>query len=82
VDSFFDLTQAEINSIYQLIGGQKEEVLKADDRINGFNIGINHGADAGQTIPHCHVHLIPGRKGDVDNPRGGVRHMIPRKGYY
>jgi len=82
VDSFFDLTQAEINSIYQLIGGQKEEVLKADDRINGFNIDINHGADAGQTIPHCHVHLIPGRKGDVDNPRGGVRHMIPRKGYY
>jgi diadenosine tetraphosphate (Ap4A) HIT family hydrolase len=80
VDPFFDLTQAEIISIYKLIGGQKE-LLRADDRIKGFNIGINHGADAGQTIPHCHVHLIPGRKGDADNPRGGVRHMIPGKGY-
>jgi len=81
VDSFFDLTQAEIISIYKLIGGQKE-LLRADDRIKGFNIGINQGADAGQTIPHCHVHLIPRRKGDVDNPRGGIRHIIPGKGYY
>jgi diadenosine tetraphosphate (Ap4A) HIT family hydrolase len=43
---------------------------------------MNSGADAGQTIFHCHIHLIPRRKGDVDNPRGGVRHTIPGKGHY
>jgi diadenosine tetraphosphate (Ap4A) HIT family hydrolase len=82
VDSFFDLTQAEINSIHQLINKQKTELMKTDDSINGFNIGVNQGAVAGQTIPHCHVHLIPRREGDVDNPRGGVRHVIRGKGYY
>ena len=46
------------------------------------NIGINCGEVAGQTIFHCHVHLIPRRKGDVENPRGGVRHIIEGKGFY
>ena len=48
----------------------------------GFNIGINDSKDAGQTIPHCHIHLIPRRKGDVENPRGGVRRVIPSKQNY
>ena len=48
----------------------------------GFNVGINCGETAGQTIFHCHVHLIPRRRGDVENPRGGVRHLIPGKGSY
>ena len=43
---------------------------------------MNCGKDAGQTIPHCHVHLIPRRKGDVTDPKGGIRHLIPGKGYY
>ncbi len=50
--------------------------------IGVFNIGINQGKDAGQTIFHCHIHLIPRRAGDVENPRGGIRHLIPGKGGY
>ena len=48
----------------------------------GFNIGMNSGEVAGQTVMHCHVHLIPRRRGDVPSPRGGVRHVIPGKGEY
>jgi diadenosine tetraphosphate (Ap4A) HIT family hydrolase len=61
---------------------QKEFLQKSDRAIEGFNIGINCGEVAGQTIFHCHVHLIPRRSGDVENPRGGVRHVITGKGYY
>ena len=50
--------------------------------VDGFNIGMNAGASAGQTIFHCHIHLIPRRSGDVENPKGGIRHLIPGKGYY
>lgn len=50
--------------------------------VSGFNIGINNGESAGQTIYHCHIHLIPRRDGDVEQPRGEVRHIIPGKGYY
>jgi diadenosine tetraphosphate (Ap4A) HIT family hydrolase len=60
----------------------KEKILKQDDTVTGFNIGMNNGKDAGQTIFHCHIHLIPRRKGDVDNPRGGVRGIIPSKQSY
>jgi diadenosine tetraphosphate (Ap4A) HIT family hydrolase len=56
--------------------------MEEDSSIKGFNIGINVGEVAGQTIFHCHIHLIPRRKGDVENPRGGVRHIIPDKGFY
>lgn len=61
---------------------QLSEDKKKDSTITGFNIGINDSADAGQTIPHCHIHLIPRRKGDVDNPIGGMRNIIPGKGNY
>jgi diadenosine tetraphosphate (Ap4A) HIT family hydrolase len=60
----------------------KASVISNDSTVTGFNIGMNSGADAGQTIFHCHIHLIPRRLGDVPNPRGGIRHMIPEKGYY
>ena len=56
--------------------------LQTDPSIAGFNIGINAGEAAGQTVFHCHVHLIPRRPGDVENPRGGVRHVIPGRGAY
>ena len=53
-----------------------------DSTVTGFNIGINCGEDAGQTIFHAHIHIIPRYQGDVKNPRGGVRHVIPEKGDY
>jgi len=61
---------------------QKELLQCNDASIDGFNIGMNCGETAGQTVFHCHVHLIPRRKGDVENPRGGVRHIIAGKGFY
>jgi diadenosine tetraphosphate (Ap4A) HIT family hydrolase len=61
---------------------QKDLLQHSDKTIEGFNIGMNCGEVAGQTIFHCHVHLIPRRKGDVENPRGGVRHIIAGKGFY
>ncbi|OOZ42450.1 hypothetical protein BOW52_03175 [Solemya elarraichensis gill symbiont] len=60
----------------------KSQIEALDDSVSGFNIGINAGEDAGQTIFHRHIHLIPRRKGDVDEARGGVRHTIPGKGVY
>jgi ATP adenylyltransferase len=56
--------------------------MSVDPTVEGFNIGMNAGEVAGQTIFHCHIHLIPRRKGDVNTTRGGVRHLIPGKGYY
>ena len=54
-----------------------------DETITGFfNVGINDGEDAGQTVMHCHIHLIPRRNGDMENPRGGVRGVIPEKQSY
>jgi diadenosine tetraphosphate (Ap4A) HIT family hydrolase len=62
---------------------EQRNLLGLDDStIEGFNIGMNCGEVAGQTVFHCHVHLIPRRKGDVENPRGGVRHVIAGKGSY
>ena len=61
---------------------QREQILRADPKVKGFNVGINSGQSAGQTIEHCHVHLIPRREGDADNPRGGVRGVIPAKQNY
>ncbi len=82
ISSYFDLTQAEINSVSQLLENEKINLKNDDNLIGGFNIGINDGVVAGQTILHCHIHLFPRRAGDVENPRGGVRHSIPGKGFY
>ena len=53
-----------------------------DLSVDGFNIGMNACETAGQTVFHCHINLISRRKGDVENPRGGIRHLIPNKGFY
>ena len=82
VRDYFSLTQSEINAVNQLILSQKDNLKTQDGSIEGFNIGINNGEAAGQTIFHCHIHLIPRRVGDVPNPKGGVRHIIPDKGDY
>ena len=60
----------------------KEDILGEDKAVTSFNIGINSGKEAGQTVNHCHIHLIPRRKGDVDDPTGGVRGVIPEKQNY
>jgi diadenosine tetraphosphate (Ap4A) HIT family hydrolase len=79
---YFGLTQEEVLAINQLMDSHRQLLQKEDPTIDGFNIGMNCGETAGQTIFHCHVHLIPRRKGDVENPRGGVRHIIAGKGFY
>lgn len=80
--TYFDLHQPEINAIHQLLHEGKEMLEKIDSKISGFNVGWNAGESAGQTIMHCHVHLIPRRDGDMPDPRGGVRGVIPGKQSY
>ncbi len=79
---YFGLTQEELLACDNLIRSLKDEIMDSDSSVNGFNIGMNAGESAGQTVFHCHIHLIPRRSGDVENPRGGVRHLIPGKGNY
>ena len=77
VADYFGLYQPELNAIHRMIAEQRATILEADSTVLGFNIGINSGAVAGQTIFHAHIHLIPRREGDVVDPRGGVRGVIP-----
>ena len=82
VESYFLLDHSEINAVHKILRVMKEKIEMKDESVSAFNIGINSGADAGQSIAHLHIHLIPRRKGDVDNPQGGVRGVIPRKQHY
>jgi ATP adenylyltransferase len=82
VSEYFDVFQPEINAVQALLKKGKELAIKDDKNISGFNIGINSGHSAGQTIFHNHTHLIPRRNNDVENPKGGVRNIIEGKGYY
>ena len=81
-ETYFDLTAQERDACYQLMGQSKVAIEIKDPAVTGFNIGINNGESAGQTIFHCHIHLIPRRDGDTDNPRGGVRGVIRSKQSY
>jgi len=82
IKDFFDLSEDELLSANKILHQMKEHILSIDESVTGFNIGMNAGESAGQTVFHCHIHLIPRRDGDVENPRGGVRHTIPGKGSY
>lgn len=82
VPNYFDLTNAEATACSNLLKQAKEEIERIDASVSGFNIGINVGETAGQTVFHCHIHLIPRHAGDVSNPRGGVRHLMLGKGNY
>jgi len=82
VKSWFELNQQETSSLNQLLHRQKQFLEALDSSITGFNIGMNCGESAGQTVMHCHVHLIPRREGDMDEPRGGVRGVIPERQAY
>ncbi len=81
VATWFEATEAEQRALMRGLDAAKAQ-LDATEAPDGYNIGINAGAAAGQTVMHLHVHLIPRRTGDVDDPRGGVRHVIPGKGNY
>ena len=82
VADYFDLYQPELNAINQLLQQLKSDIVKEDDTVTGFNVGTNAGESAGQTVFHCHLHLIPRRAGDVDDPRGGVRGVIADRQKY
>jgi diadenosine tetraphosphate (Ap4A) HIT family hydrolase len=82
VETYFELTNKEIQACNDIILKTKEKILKQDSSVKGFNIGTNAGKVAGQSIMHCHIHLIPRREGDVENPQGGVRSVIPKKQHY
>ncbi len=81
VATFFDTTDEERTSIFELIDKAKE-MLDTKYHPDGYNIGMNCGFYAGQSVMHVHVHLIPRYKGDVENPRGGIRGVIPNKQNY
>ena len=82
VESYFDLYDEELKELSIVLKELKVDLEKTDDKISGFNIGINIGKDAGQTIFHCHIHIIPRRENDTNNPTGGVRGVIPEKKIY
>ena len=82
LSDYFDLKKEEMVELNKILHDQKKELQLLDNQITGFNVGVNIGKDAGQSIMHCHVHLIPRRKGDVADPRGGVRGVIPSKQKY
>ena len=82
VNDFFDLTKDEMKDLNEVLKKQKKELKNLDKEISAFNVGVNIGKDAGQSIMHCHIHLIPRRKGDIEDPRGGVRGVIPEKQKY
>ena len=79
---YFDLSKDELLACNDLIKIIKNEILVKDHSVKGFNLGTNIGKVSGQSIFHCHFHLIPRREGDVDNPQGGVRSVIPNKQHY
>jgi diadenosine tetraphosphate (Ap4A) HIT family hydrolase len=81
VESFFETLPAEREAVLSLLGRAREHVSRTHAP-SGYNIGINEGAAAGQTVLHLHVHLIPRFTGDTKNPRGGVRWVIPEKADY
>jgi diadenosine tetraphosphate (Ap4A) HIT family hydrolase len=81
VETFFNLNMIELGSLGVTIGIIKM-ILDKKFHPDGYNIGANCGEAAGQTVMHCHIHIIPRYKGDMDNPRGGVRGCIPEKQKY
>ena len=82
IQNYFEMSKEEIQACNELIVETKNQILKEDPAVKGFNIGTNVGKVAGQSIMHCHIHLIPRRENDVENPQGGVRSVIPLKQHY
>ena len=82
VSDYFELHQPERNAMQRLLEERRQMIMDSDNTVTGFNVGNNVGEDAGQTVMHCHTHLIPRRRGDVAEPRGGVRGVIADKQKY
>ena len=78
----FELTDQELIACNDLIKKIKNEIINKDQNVKCFNLGTNIGKVSGQSIMHCHFHLIPRKDGDVENPQGGVRSVIPNKQHY
>ena len=83
IESIFDATDVELKSIYSLIIAVRNFLeMRLEHKPDGYNIGINEGRAAGRTVDHTHIHIIPRYKGDVEDPRGGIRGVIPDKKIY
>ncbi len=80
--TFFDLFEPERHAINQLLDKVRAEIVQKDASVSGFNVGMNNGDTAGQTVCHFHIHLIPRREGDVQDRRGGFAGGIPGKAVY
>jgi len=81
VADYFDTTENERIAIMELVHEAKDYLVKAHSP-DGFNVGVNCGTAAGQSVPHVHIHVIPRYQGDMEDPRGGVRGVIPNKQKY
>lgn len=79
---FFGLTPGERADTVAALDVLRARLLQEDRSIDGFNVGMNCGEAAGQTVPHAHTHLIPRRTGDTESPRGGVRGVVPERMSY
>ena len=82
IKNYFEMNNDELIACNDLIKIIKKEILDQDQSVKGFNLGTNIGKVSGQSIFHCHLHLIPRREHDVENPQGGVRSVIPNKQHY
>ena len=81
VPNYFDCSKQEITELWDLVHLAKQ-IIEKDHNPDSYNIGINVSKAAGQSVPHTHIHLIPRYKGDVADPRGGIRSVIPEKRTY
>ena len=82
VETYFDMNAEEVLAANQLIHRARQRLQAQDARISGFNIGTNAGKSAGQSVFHAHIHLMPRRDGDQENPQGGVRKIFPERAQY
>lgn len=82
VEGFFDLTPDEHRALWELVPAVRSAIEATGHRADGYTIGVNAGAAAGQTVPHVHLHVIPRTAGDVADPRGGVRLVVPHRARY
>jgi diadenosine tetraphosphate (Ap4A) HIT family hydrolase len=82
VETYFDMNSEEIEAATRLMHGARARLQAKDASISGFNVGTNSGKSAGQSVFHAHIHFIPRRDGDQENPQGGVRKIFPEKARY
>jgi ATP adenylyltransferase len=80
--TYFDMNSQEVEAATRLLHRSRERLQQQDATVSGFNIGMNSGKSAGQSVFHAHIHLIPRRDGDQENPQGGVRKIFPQKAHY